>query len=150
MPRLHFVADSSAPPDRVLAAARDFSDRRPELWPNIDPEYYEVHEVGDDFAVVTEGTSFLGAAWARERYDWSQPGVVRATTLDSNIFRKGSWQLTATPRDGGSHVEVINDREMKGLKGGVIGIAMRLGKPVLGRHLKQFLATVEGQATGSR
>jgi hypothetical protein len=101
--------------------------------------------MGDDFAEVTEGTNFLGDSWARERYDWSQPGVVRATTIDSNIFRKGSWQITATPRDGGSHVEVINDREMKGLKGGVVGVAMRLGKPVLTRQLKQFLSTVEGQ-----
>jgi hypothetical protein len=144
VPRLHLVAESSAPPDRVLAAARDFSDRRPELWPNIDR--FEVHELGDDFADVTEGTNFLGDSWARERYDWSQPGMVRATTTDSNIFRRGSWQITATPRDGGSHVEVINDREMKGLKGGVVGVAMRLGKPMLTRQLKQFLSAVEGQS----
>jgi hypothetical protein len=150
MPRLHLAADSSAPPERVLAAARDFSERRPELWPNIDPKYYEVHEVGDTYAEVTEGTRFLGSAWARERYDWSEPGVVRATTTDSNIFKRGSWQLTATPRDGGSRVEVINDRQMKGLKGGVIGVAMRLGKRVLTGHLKQFLSAVESGSSAAR
>ena len=146
MPRLVFEAETSAPPERVFEAAHDFSDRRPELWPNIDAEYYEVHEVGPDFAEVTEGTKFLGASWARERYDWSQPGVVRTTTTDSNVFESGSWQMTATPSDGGSHVEVINHRDMKrSPKGAIVSLSMRLGKPVLTRHLKQFLARVEAE-----
>ena len=148
MPRLVLNAESTAPPDQVLAAARDFSERRPELFPNLDN--FEVHEVGEDFADVTEGTNFLGNSWARERYDWSQPGVVRTTTTDSNVFRSGSWQITASPSDGGSHVEVVNHREMeRSPKGAVVSLAMRFGKPVLTRHLKQFLARVEAQDSRS-
>ena len=81
--------DSDLPADTVLAAITDFSSRRPTLWPNIDPGIYKVHEVGADWADVTEGSKFAGGVWARERYEWSVPGVVRATVQDSNIFKSG-------------------------------------------------------------
>jgi hypothetical protein len=40
---------------------------------------YQVHEVGPDWAEVTEGSKIAGGVWAWERYEWSAPGVVRAT-----------------------------------------------------------------------
>ena len=90
MPRIEFTVDSNVPPDRVLAAAADFSERRPDLWPNISRRRYTVHERGDTWAQVTEGSDVMGGIWARERYDWSTPGTVRATVVDSNVFAGGS------------------------------------------------------------
>jgi hypothetical protein len=60
-------AHTSAFPEQVLAAARDFSERRPRLWPNVKAKHFEVHDEGADFADVTEesgspGCSGSGAA----------------------------------------------------------------------------------------
>jgi hypothetical protein len=144
MPKVSFTLESSAPPERVLAAATDFSERRPELWPNSSREHFEVHEVGDDWAEVTEGTARLGGFWERVRYDWSTPGTVRATVLESNVFTSGTWELRAEPRPGGgSRVSVVNDRQTKG-KGHVFGVMMQLvGKRFFSGSLRQTLDTVE-------
>ncbi len=109
MARIHISTDSDLPADTVLAAITDFSSRRPRLWPNIDPGVYEVHEVGADWADVTEGSSIAGGVWTRERYEWSVPGVVRATVQDSNIFRSGFWEMRASSVGGGSRIEIVQD-----------------------------------------
>ncbi len=131
MARIEFTTDTSVAADRVLAAATEFSERRPQLWPMIAPQIYRLHERGDDWAVVTEGTAFMGGVWARERYDWSQSGVVRATCEASNIFQPGSvWELRAHPRTGGgSHIEILNHRRAKGLVGHLIGAMIQLQGP---------------------
>ena len=49
----------------VLDAATDFSDRRPRLWPNLDPTVYKVHALAPGRAEVTEGSAVLGGVWAR-------------------------------------------------------------------------------------
>jgi catechol 2,3-dioxygenase-like lactoylglutathione lyase family enzyme len=49
------VEESTAPPERVLEAARDFSERRADLWPDVHVEYLEVHDRGETWAEVTEG-----------------------------------------------------------------------------------------------
>jgi hypothetical protein len=85
MARIESELGSPLSPEAVLAKLVDFSERRPELWPAIDADVYRVHDVGDDWADVTEGTDVFGGIWARERYDWSEPGVVRATIQDSNF-----------------------------------------------------------------
>jgi hypothetical protein len=72
-------AHTSASPEQVLAAARDFSERRPRLWPNVKAKHFEVHDEGADFADVTEGIWITGLFWERSRYDWSEPGAVTAT-----------------------------------------------------------------------
>lgn len=110
---------------------------------------YQATEVTKDFADVTEGTDFLGKNfWARERYEWPEAGLVRTTTTDSNVFEPGSsWQLRAKAHDGGSRIEVVNDRRMKRDPiSQAIGVAMRIGKPKLRNDLKQFLARVEDPA----
>src|SRR2546422_765543 len=105
MVRVHVTADSSLPPEKVLESARDFSDRRTEVWPMVQSKYLQVHETGDTSAEVTEGTFVVGRFWERSRYDWSEPGLVKARVLDSNVFKPGStWELQATPRNGGSTV----------------------------------------------
>ncbi len=144
MPRIQIAVDSTVPPERVLAAAADFTDRRPDLWPNVSRRYYKVHEQGDDWAVATEGSDVMGGIWARERYDWSTPGVVRATVLDSNVFKSGTWELRAEPTGtGGSRIHLDNNRRPKG-KGKVAALMMSVvGKKLLTSHLQQTLAILE-------
>jgi len=84
----------------VIDAVKDFSERRREMWPIIDS--YEVNEVTKDFADVTEGTDALGKNfWARERYEWPEPGLVRTDTTDSNVFRAGEQLGASGDRPGG-------------------------------------------------
>jgi polyketide cyclase/dehydrase/lipid transport protein len=152
VPRIEFTVESPLPPERIIAAAADFSDRRPEIWPNISRRYYEVHERGDTWAEATEGSDVMGGIWARERYDWSTPGVVRATVLDSNIFAGGTWELHAASNGaGGSRITVINDRRPKG-KGKVSAVLMTvIGKRLLSAHLRKTLAILEREPdTASR
>ena len=79
MAKLHYEADGDVSPERFIAALTDFSSRRPEWWPNLSPTFFKVHQLGDTWADVTEGSDDLGGVWARERYDWSEPGHVRLT-----------------------------------------------------------------------
>ena len=147
MPRLTYGADSALTPEQVIDAVKDFSERRRELWPIIDS--YEVNEVTKDFADVTEGTDLLGKNfWARERYEWPEPGLVRTDTTDSNVFGEGSsWQLRASARDGGSRIEVVNDRKMKrDPLSQSVGVSMRLTKSKYRMDLKRFLERVEDRA----
>ncbi|MGH2736978.1 MAG: hypothetical protein ACRDKZ_15470, partial [Actinomycetota bacterium] len=76
---IQFEVESPLPPDAVLEALTDFSERRPELWPAIDPKLYRVHDVSASSALVTEGTDFMGGIWATELYEWDGSGTVRAT-----------------------------------------------------------------------
>ena len=109
MARIHYEADGTIPAERFVAALTDFSAGRPRLWPNLSPQCYVVHEVGDTWADVQEGTVVAGSCvWARERYDWSEPGRVRLTLIESPSFRPGTvidYRIAAGP-DGGCHVSV--------------------------------------------
>ena len=97
---IRVAAKTSLPPERVLDAGRDFSERRADVWSNVKVKHLEVHELGETFAEVTEGTWVVGLFWERCRYDWSQPGLVKATVIDSSVFEPGStWELRATPCD---------------------------------------------------
>ncbi len=99
MPTVHVVAETAVPAERVLLAARDFSERRAELWPDVHVAHLHVHEMGVTSAVVTEGNPWpIGYVWERLHYDWSEAGVLKGTVTDSNIFRPGStWELRASP-----------------------------------------------------
>ena len=83
-------------------------------------QHLRVHEVGEAFAEVTEGNPWpIGYVWERLRYDWSQPGSVRGVVTDSNTFKPGStWELWATRANGGSRVEVIGVRHLRGSRAG--------------------------------
>ncbi len=154
MPAVRVVAMTPVAPERVLAAARDFSERRAEMWPDVHVEHLQVHEAGETFAEVTEGNPWpIGYVWERLRYDWSQPGSVKAVVTDSNIFKPGStWEIRATPADGGSRVEVIGVRHLRGLKGRLLAPAFPLGlaKRTVADHLRHFLSKVEEQEPRSR
>jgi|SRR5215204_3839315 len=154
MPRVQVVEESTAPPEKVLAAARDFSPKRAELWPDVHVEHLIVHAEGETWADVTEGNPWpIGVVWERLRYDWSEVGWIKGVVVDSNIFKTGStWQLETTPRaHGGSRVELTANRRLKGLRGWSLYPFFPLGlarRDVAG-HLRHFLSKVES-SPGSR
>jgi hypothetical protein len=141
MAHVTFVVDSGVPAASVRAAAIDFSPDRPARWPTIDREVYKVHGIGETWAEVTEGSRFLGGIWARERYDWSDPEVVRATVLDSNAFEPGgTWELRATERDGTTQVAIRSHRRARGLRGRVLGAMLSVaGRSILASNLARTL-----------
>ena len=101
MPKVETEVETSLPPERVKAALLDFSDRRPEIWPGIEPSQYEVYEVGETWADIKEGSKFPGTTiWARERYDWSDPDTVRWTVQESNFSAPGSYVAAKTAGRG--------------------------------------------------
>jgi hypothetical protein len=137
MPRVVVDVDSDVPAERMLAAATDFSERRPELWPNISRDFWQLHDRGANWAEATEGSP---GVWARERYELSGNRVV-GTTQDSNVFRPGgTWQLTVEPRGGdGSHIRIVFDRRFKG-RGWVFYPAVALfGRRMFERNLQKTL-----------
>jgi hypothetical protein len=140
-------AESSASPEQVLAAARDFSAHRAQIWPNVEAKRLEVHERGDTWAEVTEGTMVLGVFWERCRYEWSEPTQVTATVIESNVFKPGSsWQLQASPRSGGgSVVETTVVRDYRnGFKGTFARVVNHLGgRRLFGWFLRSALAAIE-------
>ena len=142
------VDESTASAERVLEAARDFSPRRAEMWPDVYVEHLQVHEAGDTWADVTEGNPWpIGLVWERMRYDWSEPGALKGPVVDSNIFRPGStWEIHATPlEDGCSRVEVIALRHLGGVRGWLLWpfFPTGLARRDVAEHLRHFLSIVE-------
>lgn len=127
-------ARSSASPAQVLVAAYDFSDRRERFCPNVSTKRLEVYAEGERFAAVTEGSMAAGVWWERCRYDSSEPGVVTATVIDSNVYHPelSGFVWRARPRDGGgSDVEMTIYRKFKLSPRGLAATA--LYKPVPSR-----------------
>ena len=140
MARIVFEIRSPLGPDEVLTNLVDFSERRLRLWPAIDPAVYVVHDVGEGWADVTEGSDVFGGIWARERYDWSTPGAVRATLQGSNAwYPGGTWTLRAEPgSDGGSRLIVVRDRRARNVKGRLLEALMRIaGARMLASELRK-------------
>jgi hypothetical protein len=138
MALIQFEVESPLEPEAVLEALVDFSERRPQRWPAIDPKVYRVHEASRSSAVVTEGTDVMGGIWATELYEWNGSGTVRATIQESNYWHPGgTWELTAAPRKGGgSTLTVMRDRRGKNLKARAFELMMRLmGARVLAKEL---------------
>lgn len=140
MARIEFQIESPLDPEAVLASLVDFGTHRPELWPAIDPKVYEVHDLGDSWADVTEGSDVFGGIWARECYDWSQPGLVEATIQDSNFWHAGgTWRLQAEPAPGGgSRLTVTRDRRAKNARARVLEGMLRIaGARMLAAELRK-------------
>jgi hypothetical protein len=148
MTTIHITIQSQLSPERVLAAGHDFSARRAEIFPAVSIPHFEVHALGETSADVTEGTpAGVGTNWERCRYDWSQPGSVRALVTDSNVYRPetSSWELRAIPNGDGSRIEMIWIREFTdNVRGRVFGTLFRLvGKPIFTREAKRTVKNLE-------
>jgi hypothetical protein len=139
--------DTTVPAQAVIGALTDFSEKRIELWPNIDRKYYKVHEVRRASADVTEGSR---GVWERTRYDWSEPGTVRIEVQDSNAFRPGSWwRYTIQPRpEGGSHVHLEFQRRPRNVKGLLLSVVLSVfGRKIFGSFLEETLRRLERRAS---
>ena len=149
MATIRVVADTTVPPERVLKAAYDFSERRAQLFPAVELEHFEVHEIDGTSADVTEGTRTgpFGTNWERCRYDSSQPGSVSAPVTDSNVYEPegSSWKIRATPNADGSQVEMVWERRFKGNARGIIfGTLFRtVGKPIFHRYARDVIENLE-------
>lgn len=133
MARVEFDLETELNPEEVRAALLDFSDRRPEIWPELDPTAYQVYSVGATSAEIREGSA-RPKVWARERYDWSDPDKVRWTVLESNFCKPGSFvEATTTPiREGRTRVHVEWFREPSSFKWrmGLATIVLTRGAPL--------------------
>ena len=94
---LDVTVTTSLPAAEVLRILTDFEGRRSAAWRGIDDKHFAVHDVGDDWADVTEGNAF---AWERERYQWDAArGTVSVTTTDSNLWdQRARLSSTLRPR----------------------------------------------------
>jgi hypothetical protein len=139
-------ATTSLTPDQVIAAAADFSDARERLWPNSKNKFLRVHDRGADFAEVTEGFRMVGVFWERTRYDWSEPGTIRQTIIDSNVVGpRSTWELTAAPAADGSEVVMRLSREFRPSVTGRIGWTLNriAGTWMWRSYLRRALAEAE-------
>jgi hypothetical protein len=137
VPHVTVDVDAPVPAERVMAAATDFSERRPDLWPNISREFWRLHDQGSNWAEATEGSP---AVWARERYEWVENRVV-GTTQDSNVWQSGgTWTLTVEPRDdASSRIRVDLDRRWKG-RGWLFYIPVALfGRQMFKKNLQKTI-----------
>lgn len=143
MPTIRFQVSSGASPDAVLKALTDFSDQRPDIWPNIDHGHYRIHGQGPDWADVTEGNVI---AWERNRYQWDAVAKkVEITTIESDSWAPGSrWVYRLNPTStGGTQVEVTVVRNGRGLRGRLLGGLMSMfGQGILRSDLQKVLARI--------
>jgi hypothetical protein len=148
MTTVHVTTHSWLSPEQVLAAGYDFSARRTEIFPAVSTPHFEVHELNQTTADVTEGTPVgVGINWERCRYDWSQPGSVKATVTDSNVYQpaRSSWELRAGPTDNGSKIEMIWIREFThNARGRIFRILFNMiGKPIFTREAERTVRNLE-------
>ncbi|GAA3592910.1 hypothetical protein [Streptomyces osmaniensis] len=138
--RFHLV--SRLDPKEVLGILTDFGPSRAQAWPTIDADHFQVHERGDTWAEVTEGTA---AAWERARYEWAPAGdTVTITTLDSKLFGAGGgWVFTMTPEGDGTRVDVELTRQPSTLKGKMLASLLPLAAP--GSLRKSFAVPLQAK-----
>jgi Polyketide cyclase / dehydrase and lipid transport len=147
MAHVRYAADGPVGAEQFLAALTDFTDRRPAIWPGLSSRLYRVHQVGDTWADATEGSDVLGGIWARERYDWSTPGVVTIECLESPFFKAGptaTWRVS--PTSAGCHVEVDLHRIARSPRGFLVGALVQLmGKRRFSAELRTALARLAAE-----
>lgn len=151
MAALELTIETALGPDEVRAALLDFSVRRPEIWPDLEPSLYKVHSVGETSADVTEGSKMPGmTVWAREAYDWSSLDTIRWTVTESNFCAAGSYVAAtiSAGTDGGTRLHVEWDRTGTSFKGKVIIGLIRLtkGKPIASSVTKAFRRMEQAEA----
>ena len=101
---MRFELTTRATPEQVLEALTDFSERRPEIWRRtLDASSYELRELGDTWAVARESTAG-SPFWVVERYDWSEPGVVRWTDVETSWGGLGAGEVRIQPDGAGSRL----------------------------------------------
>ena len=148
MTTIKVTEQTTATPAQFLEALTDFGPNRSKIWTNSKPEFLVVHDRGDTWADVTEGSKAAGAVWERLRYDWSNPTDVVLTTTDSNVWGRGSghrYTLTATA-DGRTSVHAVIVRNGISFKGRMIGVMLGpLGGTLIRANLRSTLRAIEAR-----
>jgi len=150
MPHIEVDVDTTLAPEEVVAALTDFSPERPTRWTGVAPAHYEVYSVGATSADVKEGTrSGPLNIWAREHYDWSEPGKVRWTVEESNFCTPGSYvEAAIQPHNGGSRIHLTWERTGTSLMYRAMFRMIKLskGKPIAD-SARQGFANYEASVT---
>ena len=149
MGRVHVQAHGSFAPDVFVAALSDFGPGRAEVFGNNAADDLTVHDRGDTWAEVTEGST-TGPVWQRSRYDWSPPGEVRIDVVDSNAFGPGSrWLYRVTPAAaGGTDIDLSIVRVPNTTKGRVLDALLRLGGGLFfARDLRRTVRALESRVS---
>ena len=152
MARVEWELRTATPPEMVLAAYTDFTQRRPEYWPDLYRPYYEVYEVGETTAEVKEGSGPPFWIWARERYDWSEPGTVKWEAVESTFCTPGSGMTVrvAAADGGGSTVHAVWQRTPTTLKGRVlVAMVVRSKGRVLSTRMQKSLDSLPTIMSGT-
>ncbi|MCW2634425.1 MAG: hypothetical protein JWQ99_792 [Blastococcus sp.] len=148
MGRAHVQAHGAFPPERFVEALTDFGPGRSEIWGNSSPDHLAVHDRGPAWAEVTEGSDAGGGVWQRLRYDWSAPGVVTLTVLDSNAFGQGSQWTYRLDADGsgGTDIDLTILRVPTTTKGRVLDVLLALGgSRYFSRDLRRSVRRIEAR-----
>ena len=141
MPKFSFELDVRDPPAKVIGAMVDFSERRPEIWPNLTARLYRVHFLGPGTADVTEGTALPGVdVWERVTYEWTD-SVVRGVLTDGRIFRPGgTFDFRVEPHGDGSRLTMHLH-----YGGGLFGpVLERVLRDEIERSRPRLLAALDG------
>jgi len=148
MGRVHVRAHGAVSPERFVAALTDFGPGRSEVWGNSRPADLVVHDHGDTWADVTEGSA-AGGVWQRLRYDWSEPDVVTLEVLDSNAFGPGSRWTYRVESDGagGCLVDLTIVRVPTTTRGRVLDAVLGVGgSAYFARDLRRSLRRLESRS----
>ena len=151
MSRVHTSVEGAFPPATFVDALTDFGPRRSQIWGNSSDGKLVVHERGDTWADVTEGTD-AGGIWQRYRYDWSDPQLVRLTVTDSNAFGPGSyWEYRLTPQHDGqrTRIDLMINRIPTTPKGKRFDPILNIiGGLYFGRDLRRSVRRIEQLSAG--
>jgi hypothetical protein len=161
MPKIELSLVTQLNPERVFGAMIDFTDRRPDLWPALDPELYRVHALGPDWAEVTEGSAVRGNpptliltarrvkdVWVRQRYQWSaEERTVRSTVLESPwIHPPGPFEYRILAQEEGTRIELSLNQTHKGVMGMLFDLTMMIaGRQMLTIYWQRHLQLLEEQ-----
>ena len=151
MAKVETDLETTIEPAAVRAALLDFTERRPEIWPGIEPSLYEVISVDETSALIKEGSRMPGMrVWAKEEYDWSNPDVIRWTVRESNFCAPGSFVSAAIAPSptGGSRIHIVWSRTPTTLGARLmfVGIALSRGAPIKASFAAGMKRLTEAQA----
>ena len=145
MSTIHLHRTTTLTPEQYIVGLTDFGPGRSKLFANSADEYLKVHLLGQFQADVIEGS---GGIWERLHYSWSDPNRVVLTTLDSNVWGRGSghtYTFTRRP-DGSTDIDVVVVRDGKNLRGWILGLVLgTIGKRVLERAFENSVKAIEGR-----
>jgi hypothetical protein len=147
MTTIKVTEKTTATPEQFLAALTDFGPDRSQIWSNSQPQFLVVHDRGDTWADVTEGSKAAGAVWERLRYDWSNPTDIVLTTTDSNMWGgKSGHRYTLTQADGATSVHAVIVRDPISTKGRVLAAMLTvLGTSFIRKSLRSTLRAIEAR-----